>query len=320
MSQNQSEKRKPQITVLREHLTDRQPDIKRALSGRIPEDYFIRVALNAMQANPAILRCDEPSILLSLMHAASLGLAPDGFLGYAYLVPFKGQCRLIIGAQGYLELARRSGALKIEAHAVYEEDEFDIQLGSDPRIIHRPNPDVIRNDSTLANIRAFYAIAFFPNGRTIFDWMQTGQVERIAGMARASNVWKEHPVQMGIKTMIRRLAKRLPLAGDFRSAIALENAVDETGQMPALVGDAFTSDEGLAPTDGSRTAEVKDHILGNGGAPETDAPAADESEPDAAQARGAPPPEDDLPFEDVPNEDMPETDEEPPDAGTQAGF
>ena len=298
MPENQPPRQTSALTLVREKLDTHRSDIVRALPREMSADHFTRVALNTLLQNPNILKCDQNSILLSLMQAASLGLVPDGFLGYCHLVPFKTRCTLMIGFKGYVELARRSGVAKIDANPVYSGEKFEIEFGSEERLIHVPNLDIQRDGSSLDGIDLFYGIAWFQDGTRIFDWMPTEEVQRIRGMARAGNVWGSHPVEMGRKTMIRRLAKRLPLSGVFGSAISLENAVDERGTMPPLVGE-FADLAALheAEQGGSRTDQVREHVLGNGGAADT---AAEDVE-------------DDLPFDDAPY------DEEPHDGPPQQG-
>jgi recombination protein RecT len=86
------------------------------------------------------------------MIGAQLGLEP-GVMGQAYLVPFgqnykegnewkkKQICTFIPGWQGYVDLVSRSGRASCWTGAVYEGDEFDASLGSEPFIHHKPDWD-----------------------------------------------------------------------------------------------------------------------------------------------------------------------------------
>src|SRR5262249_8718109 len=83
-------------------LLDKSKDqIKLALPKHLTAERLLRVALTAVQRTPALLECDQLSIVGSVVQAAQLGLEPDGILGLAYLVPYfnkktgRKECQLI---------------------------------------------------------------------------------------------------------------------------------------------------------------------------------------------------------------------------------
>ncbi|WP_174683141.1 recombinase RecT, partial [Mycolicibacterium fortuitum] len=118
-----------------------------AMPKGVEAKQLIRDALTCLQVNPKLAECDQKSVLGSLMTCAQLGLRPGvGALGQAYLLPFwdsktRGQkAQLVIGYQGYVELAHRSGRIaSIHARTVYENDYFEVEYGAaEDKWVHRP--------------------------------------------------------------------------------------------------------------------------------------------------------------------------------------
>lgn len=107
-----------------------EPEIKRALPEVITPERFTRMALSALNTTPKLAECSQMSFLSALMNAAQLGLEPNTPLGQAYLIPYKNksglECQFQIGYKGLLDLAYRNPEMQIvQAHEVYENDEFD---------------------------------------------------------------------------------------------------------------------------------------------------------------------------------------------------
>ena len=106
---------------------------------RVNPDTIAEKAYFAISKNTKLLACDKESLLKAIVASALLGLDCTGTLGQGYLVPFGKECVFIAGYQGLIELARRSGHInRIEARAVFENDEFEVIFGSDQIIKHTP--------------------------------------------------------------------------------------------------------------------------------------------------------------------------------------
>jgi len=79
---------------------------------------FISSIISAVQANPALQECSNPSILSAALLGESLKLSPSPQLGQYYLVPFKNtkkgmtEAQFQLGYKGYIQLALRSGQYK----------------------------------------------------------------------------------------------------------------------------------------------------------------------------------------------------------------
>src|SRR5690554_4947647 len=120
-------------------LIERQkPEIARALPRHMDPDRLARIATTVMRQTPQLAQCTPESFLGALMTCAQLGLEP-GPLGHAYLVPYGREVTFVPGYRGLLELARRSGQIRtIAAHVVKQNDEFEFELGLEPKLVHRP--------------------------------------------------------------------------------------------------------------------------------------------------------------------------------------
>jgi recombination protein RecT len=216
---------------------------------RLTAERFARVAMTTLQTNDALARCHPRTIVACLVECAQLGLMPDAALGEAYLVPFKGNAVLIIGYRGMLKLIRQSGDIStVFAYAVHEGDLFKYYLGLEPNIVHTPDYDNPKRESNP--ITHVYAVAKFKDGGSQFVVMTKAEVESIRGRSRSGSKgpWQTDYVAMALKTVIRRLAKTLPMSTNANRAIHVDEQADRGEQrieVPAeIVKDAVVQIEG----------------------------------------------------------------------------
>ena len=156
-----------------------EPEIKRALPSVLTPERFTRMALSALNNTPRLKECTPMSFIAALMNAAQLGLEPNTPLGQAYLIPYKNkgtlECQFQLGYKGMIDLAYRNDRMQsIEAHTIYENDEFYYELGLDARLKHIPTWD------DRGDIRGFYAIFKLDNGGYSFEVM--GKTVHLIGM------------------------------------------------------------------------------------------------------------------------------------------
>ena len=76
-------------------LEKAKPQIRMALPRHLDADRMLRIAMTSVRRTPALLGCNQQSLLGAVMQAAQLGLEPDGVLGLAYLIPFKDEAHAI---------------------------------------------------------------------------------------------------------------------------------------------------------------------------------------------------------------------------------
>lgn len=221
-------------------LTD--PKVKQQLAMALPKhmtaDRLARIALTEVRKVPKLAKCDQTSFLGAIMQCAQLGLEPGGALGHAYLLPFDRRekvrgtwqvvgtdVQLIIGYRGMIDLARRSGQIvSIEARAVYAKDDFEVELGLDSRVVHKPAwEEADRGPLTFA-----YAVAKLKDGGVQFDVMSRAEIEKIRARSKAKDngPWTTDFDEMAKKTVVRRLFKFLPVSIEIQRAVGLDEQAD----------------------------------------------------------------------------------------------
>lgn len=220
--------------------------IAAVLPKHMTPDRLMKVALHAIRTTPALQDCTTKSLFGAVVQASQLGLEPNTILGHAYLVPFKNKktgttdVQLIAGYKGLIDLARRSGQIEsIAAHAVYENDEFEFCYGLDDTLTHRP---YMRGDR--GKIIAFYAVAKLKGGCHAFEVMSRAEVDAVMRATQSRGAWgpwKDHYQEMGRKTVIRRLAKYLPLSIEFATLAALDGKAEggEAQDMADVLDGSF---------------------------------------------------------------------------------
>ncbi|MGG3792516.1 recombination protein RecT [Geobacillus thermodenitrificans] len=210
------------------YLKKMGPEIEKALPKHMDADRMARIALTTIRTNPKLLECSVPSLLGAVMQAAQLGLEP-GLIGHCYLVPFKngrtGQTdvQFIIGYKGMIDLARRSGQIvNIYAHAVYSNDEFDYELGLEPKLRHKPCMSGDRGEFIGA-----YAVAHFKDGGYQFEFMSKEEIEKRRKRSKAANngPWVTDYEEMAKKTVIRHMWKYLPISIEIQQAVVQDETV-----------------------------------------------------------------------------------------------
>lgn len=261
-------KPKDQIAHL---LKSKQAEISKMLPKHLNAERLLKVAQIAATTTPALAKCDVPSLIGAIGQCAQMGLEPNTVLGHAYLLPFNtkrkdasgnekwvNSVQVIIGYKGLIDLARRSGQIvSIAAHEVCQNDKFELVYGLDEKLNHTPAM------GERGEVIGFYAIAKLKDGGHAFEFMSRFQVEEIKAASerknkRESSVWKDHFVEMGRKTVIRRLAKYLPLSIEFQTAAALDGMADagKDQNLDAIDGDfSIISDDAPELFD-SETGEI----------------------------------------------------------------
>lgn len=195
-----------------------------ALPKSLTADRLCRIVMTECRKTPALLKCNQESFLGAVLQCAQLGLEPGGALGHCYLLPYGNTAQLIIGYRGMIDLARRSGQIiSIAAYVVHEEDEFDYQLGLQPKIIHKP-----AHQAKPGVVTFVYAVANLKGGGVQFEVMSRAEVEAVRTKSKAggSGPWVNHWDEMAKKTCIRRLFKYLPVSIEIARAIDVDERTD----------------------------------------------------------------------------------------------
>ena len=231
--------KKPQS--IKEWITVMEPGIKKALPSVITPERFTRMATTAVSTNPKLAECTPQSFIGALMTAAQLGLEPNTPLGQAYLIPYKNkgvmETQFQIGYKGMIDLANRSGEVRsIEAHIVYENDEFDFAYGLDNKLVHKPAKE------NKGNAVWVYAVFKLVNGGYGFEVMSIEDVRAHAKKYSQSynssySPWTTNFEEMAKKTVLKRVLKYAPLKSEFVRGVAADESIkvelsDDMSEVP----------------------------------------------------------------------------------------
>lgn len=228
---------KPELT-LAQQIERMQVEYQRAMPRGAEAVQLVRDAQTCLRTIKNLDKCEAASVLGALMTCAQLGLRP-GVLGQAWPLPFwdknannkRGgyRAQLIIGYQGLVELAHRSGRVaSLIARTVYAGDVFEVDYGLSDNLIHKPNLKGNRGEPI-----AYYAIVKFTNGGHAFYVMShpemiTYRDQYASAKSKEGYVfgpWKDNFEAMAHKTCVRQLAKWMPKSAELASAIAADEGV-----------------------------------------------------------------------------------------------
>lgn len=221
-------KKKEEPKTMMQWIKGYEGQIAKALPSVMTPERFSRIAMTAVTKSPTLGRCTPGSFMGALLTAAQLGLEPNTPLGQAYLIPYKNkgvlECQFQLGYRGLIELAHRSGELRsIEAHIVYENDEFEYELGLEPKLKHVP---AMKNKGKIAWVYAVYKLN---SGGFGFEIMSKEDIEEhkekySKAAQRGFSPWKNSWEEMAKKTVIKKALKYAPLKTDFVKAVREDEA------------------------------------------------------------------------------------------------
>ena len=124
----------------------------------------------------------------------------------------------------------------VEGYAVCENDTFEYQLGDNPTITHTlPKFGTPRGQAI-----GYYAVATDTQGKKYRAIMERSEIEKIrqASKSKDSGPWQSWYDEMAIKSVIKRLAKRLPLYKEgIMDVIDRDNDMYQFDDTPAPAAD-----------------------------------------------------------------------------------
>lgn len=228
------------------------PRMAEVLPKHMDMDRMSRIALTTIRTNPMLLECTVPSLMGAVMQAVQLGLEP-GSLGHCYLLPFNKnvgtkqnpqwikEVQFIIGYKGMIDLARRSGHIQsIYAHAVYENDEFEYELGLHPKLTHKPS------FGDRGKFIGAYAVAHFKDGGYQMEFMPESEIEKRRGRSKSKDFgpWKSDYEEMAKKTVVRSMFKYLPISIEVQTQAQHDEVVrKDITEEPEFIEAEETNEE-----------------------------------------------------------------------------
>lgn len=260
-----------------------ESQIKLALPAHLSAARMTRILMTEVRKIPLLASCESASLYGAIIQCAQLGLEPGSGLGHIYLIPFynnkakRHEVQVITGYQGMIELCERTRLVTIDAHVVYEKDEFEFSYGTNKFLKHKP----YFGKEKRGEIIGAYAVATYNDGRDKFRVLNIEEIEEAMLKSQSKGnygPWKDHFAEMAQKTAIRRLYKLLPKSPEIARVQELEDkmeAKDSQGlgklyedfkgehKLPEIEG--MNSGEGEAPIDIEKkiilfSAKNPDHV------------------------------------------------------------
>jgi len=198
---------------------------------------FKQIVINELKRSPKLQEAfvkNPASLFASILHCAEMGLNPSQMVGEFFFIPYKDSITPILGYKGLLTLLMRSSKVKkIWSEVVYEDDDFEYELGLEPKLLHTPNHHSIRNSK---NIKCIYACAKIDN-EVIFKVMFRNEIQNIINMSKVPNDLffndKKDPEQwMAKKTVLKQLAKLMPKDDDrLKKAVSMDDNIEGGGYL-----------------------------------------------------------------------------------------
>lgn len=253
---------------LAQQIRQMETEFSRAMPRGTEAARLVRDALTCLRTTPDLALCEPKSVLGALMTCAQLDLRPGvPGLGHAWPVPFWDKrltwlddknrernggyrAQLIIGYQGYRELAQRSGQTStLIGRVVHEHDFFDVDYGIADNLIHKPKLNGPRGEPI-----GYYSIVKYTGGGYAFWHMSKSEVEehrdryatarkpvyqggKKTGETEIVGPWRDNFDEMAVKTTFRMLAKWMPKSTELAAAIEADGSVrvDLTPDPDALL-------------------------------------------------------------------------------------
>lgn len=202
----------------------------------------------AVSRSPKLQECDPTTVYTSVLDILRFGLDPSGGTGQAYLVPFfnsrtrRQECQAIIGQQGKIEMAFRTGKYaSIVTEVVHENDTYSFDLAR-RHLTHTYDPSQPRGQMLFAYCRIWLTSAPADGPPSFQEIMGYEDFEKIS-RGKKSPAYKEWYGEMWRRSVLSRCLKRAPKSIDLAEVLSRESEmasqqasgiiVDSTWEEPA---------------------------------------------------------------------------------------
>lgn len=225
-------------------------------------DTFISDIVSLTNQDPALLQCDQVSLLGAAIQAQSLNLSLNKSMGQAWIVPFKdnknkrSMATFQIGYKGYIQLAIRSGqyrklnVLAVKAGELVSWDPIleDIEIHLIDNYEEREKAETI----------GYYAMFEYTNGfRKALYWNRSKMEMHAKRYSKAysndivygknNSFWSKDFDSMAIKTMLRQLISKWGIMSvEMQTAYTSDmHVINEDGTSSAVLDVDSSSEDGV---------------------------------------------------------------------------
>ena len=248
---------------------------------------FISSILTIFKTNSKLQDCSPNSILTAAGIAAALKLPINPGLGFAFIVPYKGQATFQLGAKGFIQLAMRSGQYRtLHAGAVREGQIKDIDFITG---------EIVRGEKISDTVVGYVAYMELINGFSKALYMTVDELQAHAERysqsyaydmrtGRRSSVWSTNFDAMARKTVLKRLLSNFGIISIDQQSAALATALQADQAVITEDGFRYIDNE----HGGEKIVPFSEIIE----LPDVDAVDADSADETPPSAEDAPPVED----------------------------
>lgn len=216
------------LTAIKQSIQKTEPMFKQLFGDShrqrfVNESYY---TIEACRKSAPLMKCTPESIRESVMSVINMGLTLNPSLGYAYLVPYGDECKIIVGYQGLCTLAYRSGLISsINCGVVHKGDSFDFCLGDEGYIKHRVHPETDEDSEDLLFV---WVAIHTKNDGNVLVVKNKKWIDRRKAASKSADKsfspWNPWYVEMGKKTVLRNGLKMVPKSPELENAIFLNDS------------------------------------------------------------------------------------------------
>jgi len=198
---------------------------------------FKQMLINELERNirlqEAFLK-NPASFFASALYCAELNLSPSSLVGEFFFTISGEKIKPILGYKGLVALLLRSDKVKkIWAEVVYNEDDFEYELGLEPKMVHVPNFNSIK---TCDNIKCIYACAKIED-EVVFKVMTLEEIKTIVEVLETPSEYyfndKKDPEKWLLKKVVlKQMSKLMPKEDDrLLKAVSFDDNVEGGGYL-----------------------------------------------------------------------------------------
>jgi recombination protein RecT len=208
------------------------------LSGtNISPQKFKQMLINELERNVRLQEVfikNPASFFASALYCAELNLSPSSLVGEFFFTISGDKIKPILGYKGLVALLLRSDKVKkIWAEVVYNEDDFEYELGLEPKMVHVPNFNSVK---TCDNIKCIYACAKIED-EVVFKVMTLEEIKTIVEVLETPSEYyfndKKDPEKWLLKKVVlKQMSKLMPKEDDrLLKAVSFDDNVEGGGYL-----------------------------------------------------------------------------------------
>ena len=187
---------------------------------------FMASIIDVVSSDQMIQKADPKTVIREALKAATLNLPINKSLGFAYLVPYKGQAQMQIGYKGLIQLAQRTGKYRhINAGPVFagEMTGMDKLTGSIDLSGKKTSDDVIGYFAYIELMNGFKKTEYWPKEQVVEHAKRYSQAFK-----SKFSPWTTEFDKMATKTVLKSLLSTYGIMTvEMASAVDQDNATTQ---------------------------------------------------------------------------------------------